>query len=226
MSHRFWLRTFVFIVAIAAVAYFANKYYFEPMKERQRLIENLQAIVSELVKDIRIAEVRVTDQRGDPIFTTFEFIEIDEGGKPIGSPREITISGDVAYFDTLVIKFEDAYAPGEKLPLSAEILQSHLAKKAIIIFRRVFSEKQKPKDGYPLDTPGATPDVYRADSPLTDFESMLWKDFWAIANNPKLAASRGVRAAHGQAVYTKLLPGKQYILEQRLMGDLTIRPLE
>jgi hypothetical protein len=226
MSRAFWGKVAVFFVVIAAGIYFANKYYFEPMREQQRLISNLKEIVSELTKDIRIAEVYVMEQGGDPLYTTFRFVEVDEDGEPLNSPREITISGDIAYFDTLVIKFEDTYTPVEKLPLSPEVLRSHLSKKAIIFFRRVFSEKQKPEDGFALDDPGGAPDIYRVGSKTTPFERKLWRDFWDMANDPKLAASRGVRAAHGQAVYTKLLPGKRYILEQRLMGDLTIRPLE
>jgi hypothetical protein len=137
-----------------------------------------------------------------------------------------TISGDVAYFDTLVIKFEDSFMPLEKLPLSDEILRSHLARKAIIFFRRVFSEKQKPEAGFPLDIPGDPPGAYRPATALSPFEQQLWRDFWVLANNPRLAAGRGVRAAHGLAVYTRLQPGKYYVLEQRLDGDLTIRPVD
>jgi hypothetical protein len=221
----FW-KLAVLLVLLAAGVYLANKFYLEPMREQQRLISNLKAIVSELTKDIRIAEVYVIDQGGDPLLTTFRFAEVDENGDPINSPREITISGDIAYFDSLVIKFEDSYTPIENLPLDTELLRSHLTKKAIIFFRRVFSEKQKPEDGFALDTPGGAPDIYRVDSKTTSFEQKLWKEFWDMANDPKLAASHGVRAAHGQAVYTKLLPGKHYVLEQRLMGDLTIRPVK
>jgi hypothetical protein len=54
----------------------------------------------------------------------------------------------------------------------------------------------------------------------------LWRDFWALANDPRLAADRGVRAAHGLAVYTRLQLRRYYVLEQRLDGDLTIRPVD
>ena len=224
-SHSFFWKAVALFVLLGVGVYLADRLYLEPMREQQRLIANLKAIVSELTKDIRIAEVYVVDQSGDPLLTTFRFVEVDENGEPINSPQEITISGDIAYFDTLVIKFEDSYTPIEKLPLSTEVLRSHLKMKAIIFFRRVFSEKQKPEDGFALDVPGGAPGIYRVGSQATSFERKLWRDFWAMANDPKLAASHGVRAAHGQAVYTKLLPGKHYVLEQRLMGDLTIRPV-
>ena len=218
--------TAVLLAAVAAGVYLAEKLYLGPLREQQRLISNLKTIVAALTRDIRIAEVSVLNQGGAPLQTTFRFVEVDEKREPIGAPMVFTINGDVAYFDTLVIKFEDSFMPLEKLPLSEEVLRSHLARKAIIFFRRVFSEKQKPEDGFPLDASGNPPGPYRPGAVLTPFEQRLWKDFWDLANDPRLAASRGVRAAHGQAVYTKLQPGKYYVLEQRLAGDLTIRPVD
>ncbi len=220
------MKIVVVIAVIVAGVYTVNELYLEPRRERERLIENLRRIVSELTRDRRIAEVLVTDQGGDPLTTTFRFTEVNDEGKSVAPEQKFTIAGDIAYFDTLVIKFEDSYIPLETLPLDDEVLQSHLSKKAIIFFRRVFSEKQKPEDGFPIDAPGNPPAVYSTDREPTRFAEMLWKDFWEMANNTKLAESRGVRAAHGQAVYIKLLPGKCYILEQRLAGDLTIRPLD
>lgn len=225
-SLLFLVKVFAVLAVVAVGFYLLERLYLGPMREQQRLIANLEAIVKELTRDIRIAEVQVTEQKADPLLTSFRFVEIDDKGEAAGSPQEFTILGDIAYFDTLVIKFEELYTPVEKLPLGEEVLRSYLANKAIIFFRRVFSEKQKPEDGFPLDTPGSPPGIYRSGSISTPFEQQLWRDFWDIANNPKLAASRGVRAAHGQAVYTKLLPGKYYVLEQRLTGDLTIRPLD
>ena len=223
---RLFVKIIVLLAAISVCLYIANKYYLEPMREQQRLITNLKTIVAELTKDIRVAEVFVTDQGGDPLQTTFRFVEVDENGDMLGMPKDIIITGDIAYFDTLVIKFEDTFTPEKELPLSTEVLRSYLSQKAIIFFRRIFSEKQKPEDGFVLDSQANPPWAYRTGPSISPFEQKLWSEFWEIANNPRLAADRGVRAAHGQAVYTKLQLGKHYILEQRLMGDLTIRPLE
>lgn len=217
--------TAVLLAAVAAGVYLVEKLYLGPLREQQRLISSLKTMVAELTRDIRIAEVYVMNQEGEPLQTTFRFVEVDEKREHIGAPKVFTIRGDVAYFDTLVIKFEDSFTPLEKLPLSEDVLRSYLARKAIIFFRRVFSEKQKPEDGFPLDVPGNPPGPYRPGATLTPFEQQLWKDFWDLANDSRLAGSRGVRAAHGQAVYTKLQRGKYYVLEKRLAGDLTIRPI-
>ncbi len=213
-------------IAVAVGIYFAEKLYFGPLRRQEQLVSNLKQIVEALTRDIRIAEVAVLDQSVDPTATTFRFVEVDQNRERIGEPKVFTIKGDVAYFDTLVIKFLDSYAPLKELPLKQDILDAHLANKAIIFFRRVFGEKQKPEDGFPLDTPGGIPKTYCPSQQVTVFEQNLWDEFWLLANDPKLANTRGVRAAHGQAVYTKLQPGKYYVLEQRLVGDLTIRPVD
>ena len=74
--------------------------------------------------------------------------------------------------------------------------------------------------------PGNIPDIYGTSLRNNSFQKHLWNDFWDLATNPKLAQERGVRAAHGQAVYTKLEKGKYYVLERRLTGDLSIRPVD
>lgn len=211
--------------AAAGGIYLAEQLYYGPMREQKRLIDNLKLIVERLTKDIRIAEVKVTDQTTNPLRTTFKFVEVDEKGEKLGDPKTFTIDGDVAYFDALVIKFEEPFKPLNELPLRQQDLTEPLMDKSIIFFRRVFGEKQKPEDGFALDAPGKAPEAYEGIAPASGFEQALWNEFWQLANDPKLAKQRGVRAAHGQAVYTKLQKDKYYILEQRLTGDMTIRPI-
>lgn len=204
--------------------YLAEKLYYGPMREQQRHITNLKLIVEQLTRDVRTAEVMVIDQ--SPGTTMFKFVEVDKNEKPIGEPKTFTVPGDEVYFDTLVIKFEDNFKTGDELPLKQEKLAPELINKSIILFRRVFSAQQKPEEGTPIDPSDSPPNVYRPKGEVTQFEAQLWKDFWQLANDPKLAKERGVRAAHGQAVSMKLIKGKYYILERRLDGDLTIRPVE
>ena len=213
-------------VLLSTGIYLAERLYFGPARRQQQLIENLKEMVSQLTKDTRIAEVLVVSQEPDAASTTFRFVEVDEEGRKVGETKVFTINGDIAYFDTLVIKFEDAYRPLGDLPLDREVLNQYLENKAIIFFRRVFGEKQKPEEGFPLDMPGSAPGVYGAASARTPFEEQLWSEFWQLATDPELARLRGVHAAHGQAVYTKLQPDKYYVLERRLTGDLTIRPTD
>ncbi|MCY3020889.1 MAG: hypothetical protein NTW87_17875 [Planctomycetota bacterium] len=206
--------------------YLAEKHFYGPLREQKRLVENLKLVVTQLTRDIRIADVAVLEQTGNPLTTTIKFVEVDEQHKAIGPVRKFTFSGDEVYFDSLVIKFEEPFKPLNELPLKQQDLAPTLMNKAIIFFRRAFSDKQKPEDGFPLDTPGCAPEPYRHKGPPSAFEQQLWQQFWDLANDPKLAKEHGVRAAHGQAVSMKLRKDKYYVIEQRVTGDMTIRPVD
>lgn len=217
------------LLAIAAGAggvYLAEKLYYGPLREQQRLVANLKTIVEQLTRDIRMAEVAVVSQTAEPLKTTFRFIEVDAKGQAVSAAKTFTVAGEEVYFDALVIKFEEPFKPLSDLPLKQQELAPPLMNKAIIFFRRVFSDKQKPEDGFPLDAPGQPPEPYRHKAAASAFEQQLWAQFWELANDSKLAKEHGVRAAHGQAVSMKLQAGKYYVLEQRLTGDMTIRPVD
>jgi len=214
------------IGAAAAGIYLAEKLYYGPLREQQRLVANLKTIVEQLTRDIRMAEVAVVSQTREPLTTTFKFVEVNAKGEPVAPARTFTVKGTEVYFDTLVIKFKEPFKPLNELPLKQQDLAAPLMNKAIIFFRRVFSDKQKPEEGYALDAPGQAPDPYRRGEAGSAFERQLWAQFWELANDAKLAEEHGVRAAHGQAVSMELRPGKYYVLEQRLAGDMTIRPVD
>jgi hypothetical protein len=216
---------FALVGSAGAGAYLAEKLYYQPMREKEILIGNLKEIVDHMTRDRRVAEVTVTDQT--PELTRFKFIEIGEDGEPMGKAKEFAVPGDEVYFDMLVIKFTEPYTPEqENLMLSKEELDKQLLNKAIFFFLRVFSNKVKPEDGFPIDARGKAPKPYTVGRGSTQLEEQLWSEFWSIAADPKKAKERGVRAAHGQAIWTKLEKGKYYVLEMRASGEASIKPVD
>jgi hypothetical protein len=182
---------------------------------KDKKIYDLDLAVRLLKVNHRLAEIKVLDQRTDDdgeTTTTFEFVEVNDAGKPIDTPRKITIDGDVVYIDAWVVKYDD------KLVETGNPLGST----SICLFRRLFSETQKPVDGFPLDRVGVEPVVYRHGEQVSKEEQEIWTQFWDYANNPALAEKAGVRAAHGEAPYIKLRPGKLYKVELRASGGLTV----
>lgn len=182
---------------------------------KNRAIENLSLAVRLLKVDHRLAEIQVLDQTTDAegkLQTTFEFVEVNDAGEPLDSPKKVTIDGDVIYIDAWVVKYDD------KLVESGNPLGST----SICLFRRLFGENQKPAEGYQLDRVGAEPVVYRHGEQVSKDEQQIWAQFWDYANNPKLAESAGVRAAHGEAPSIKLQKGKLYKIELRASGGLSI----
>jgi hypothetical protein len=188
-------------------------------KAKAREIDRLQTALRLLKVDHRIAYLDVVDQRrkpdGDRLETRIDFVEVDDAGKAIDAPRRFTLEGDMVYVDYWVIKFDDALIERND-PLRST---------SLALFQRLFGEFQEPNDGFTLDRPGRRPAAYGAGE-LSTFERELWDHFWQYATDPEKAKAAGVRAAHGEAVSTRLLPNKRYRIQLRASDGLTITPQE
>lgn len=149
--------------------------------------------------------------------TSFRFQELNEAGLPLGNSQSFTIRGDIAYFEALVVKFDDAFVESNDL----------LKGSSLLLFRRIFGEHQAPADGFPLDAVGQRPAGYESD-PAADspFYRDLWSRFWEYSLEPEVARQAGVRAMHGEAPFVKLAPGKAYEIELRSSEGLVIRVVE
>ena len=58
----------------------------------------------------------------------------------------------------------------------------------------------------------------------SEFEKDLWRRFWDLANDEKLAKERGVRAIHGDAPYMLMEPDRVYEICLRSIGEVIITP--
>lgn len=223
------LRT-VLISALAGGVLFAV-YHMLLGGQQARLIAELEAVNAEMSKRLaekeamlerltrfrRVAHIHVTDQivdgSGEIAFTTFDFIELDDRGAELARQR-FTIPGDTLFIDTWTAKFgHDDVALGH--PYRGRTL---------VLFRRVYSDRMAPRDGYPIDTPGAIPPGYAA----TDqgrLEQAIWRRFWEIAANPVVASEYGVRVAQGEVVYRPVKKGQSLELTVDASGGLNLTPL-
>lgn len=193
----------------------------EQIAALDQAVQELEASLWLLKVDHRLARVEVLEQvpapgSDDPeaVTTRVRFTEIDEAGQPLGEGQEFVVEGRKLYVEALVIKFEDDYV--EK--------GDFLRGTSLGLFKRAFGERQKPSEGVLLDTVGMRPLPYQGDDLPNPFYLDLWERFWDYANDPELAAERGVRAMGGEAPFTELRPGKTYRVELRASGGLTIRP--
>ncbi len=188
------------------------------LAESRQKVQRLETAIKLLTVDHRVAEIDVLAQQGSAeagdLVTKFSFVEVNEQGQPLEKPRVFTVSGDLLYIDAWVVKFSD------KAVESGDPLRST----SVCLFRRLFGEKQQPKEGFQLDEAGAQPVAYRSGGKPSDFERQLWERFWVYANSPAEADKAGVRAAHGEAPSIKLIPGKRYRIELRASGGLSVVP--
>jgi hypothetical protein len=231
----FPIRLFVWSVVLVAVAaagvYLAYELVVKPQRALQDQIgeqketilkleqekQRLEAYLKILKHIDRRARVEVLRQAKDPqgnLQTTIRFTEIDDTGKPMNVSRELTLPGQEVYFDTLVIKFDDHF-----------IEQGDPFKgRALMLFRRVFSSTMRAEDGFVIDIEGQAPEVYAEQQAPSAFEKELWRRFWELANDEKLAKERGVRAIHGDAPYMRLEPDRVYEVCLRSTGEVIITP--
>jgi hypothetical protein len=182
-------------------------------QEKERL-EAYLTILKHIDRRARVEVLRqAKDQEGN-LQTVIRFTETDAAGKPISVSRELTLPGQEVYFDTLVIKFDDHFIE-QSDPLKGQ---------ALMLFRRIFSSTQRPEDGFVIDMDGQAPEIYAERQAPNEFEKEIWKRFWELANNDKLAKEHGVRAIHGDAPYMRLEPDRVYEILLRSTGEVIITP--
>lgn len=186
--------------------------------EQKQQIEKLDLALRLLKVRRRVAQLRVIDQIPDEekgtVVSRVEFVELDDQGKPIGEPRRFSVTGDTIYVDSWVVKFEDRFIESAAIDRST----------SLVLFRRLFSDKQKPEEGFSLDPVGSRPAAYGDARTPSELEKKIWADFWTIATDEKKAKELGIRAAHGEAPSVPLKKGMVYRIELRAADGLSIRP--
>jgi hypothetical protein len=220
------------VVAVGtASVYLSYEFVVKPRRELQEQIRDQKETISKLeleklrleaylkiLKHIeRRARIEVLRQVKDPqgsLQTTIRFTETDDTGKAVSVSRDLTLPGQEVYVDTLVVKFDD-HLIEQSDPLKGQ---------ALMLFRRVFSSSMRAEDGFAIDTTGQPPDVYAGGRAVSTFEKELWKRFWELANDEKLAKERGVRAIHGDAPYMRMEPNRVYEVSLRSTGEVIITP--
>ena len=185
---------------------------------KEAKIQRLDTSLRLLKVNHRVAWLTVLEQEEDPetneMYTTGQFVEVNDKGEMLGEPRVFRIKGDIVYIDTWVVKFDDKYVE------QAEIDRST----SLVLFRRIFGESQAPNDGIALDAVGSRPQAYGNGDQMSDFEKRIWAEFWTIANDETKAKEMGIRAAHGEAPSMRLQKGKSYRVQLRASDGLSIPP--
>lgn len=180
-------------------------------------VERLETARRLLKMDSRVARLRVLDKKTDEageLTSTVEFVELGDQGNEIGDPKVLTLEGDEIYLDYWVVKFDEKYVEEADLDRGT----------SIALFRRIFSERRKPEDGFVLDEPNSLPAKYAQGSQPSEFEQKIWNDFWTIANDRAAAEKLGIRAAHGEASSIKVEEGRSYLLNLRASDGISIVP--
>ncbi len=177
------------------------------------------AAIERLGRDRRLARIEVLDRiegtEGEDPRTALRFIELDDEGRELAR-RDLEVPGEIVHIDGWTARF-----PAGKVASGDDPLRE----RTLVLLRRVYSDSMAPRDGIPLDTPGAIPDGY-AGSEAVRFEQAIWKRFWTLATDPDAARSAGLRVAQGESVYKPMHPGDVFELRVEAVGGMTLVPLD
>jgi hypothetical protein len=200
--------------AVATFHYRTSRSLEAQLEREQQRTAQLKEIVTRLTSERRVADIVVTSQDtvGDHLTTSIVFVEYSPDGTALPA-RHFTLVGKMVHVDAMVIKFDGRFV-AENDPLRGQ---------SVALFTRIFGDTQAPSDGFPVDTPGEPPAVYRkADKSVTDFERELWKNFWRLADDAGYRSSMGVRVAQGEGVWRPFEMGRLYTLTLESNGGLNV----
>jgi len=210
-------RLFVYIIAglcLVVLAYLGHGFYHGAMTVHELLAENkqLKKAITNLTHEEQIGYAKVIDQKLEDgqIITTIKFVETarDDILNNI-LEKEYSIEGDIIYFEALIVKF------GDKMVMDGKT-------RALYLWRRVYSEKISPEDGFLIEEPGAEPKRYSdllTALPIKQRE-LFWSNIWELANDRKKLKQYGIEAIYGNAVHSKLREGLIYIFKISPTGQV------
>ena len=186
-------------------------------KERTELVEYARRLGSSR----RVSQVNVFDQCLDAerrIVSRMRWQEIGADGL-LGAPVELQTTGELVYFEALVIKFEQQLV-GEGDPDRGA---------SLALFRRIFGENQVPDSALLFDraAPAMNSTAWTLDSRERSSvtERAIWGRFWELIDDPELAKALGVRIAQVEAPAVPVRAGQVWEVTLDAAGGLNLRKL-
>jgi len=201
-------------ICLVIVAYLGRGFYYRAITVHELLTENkhLKQAITNLTYEDQIGYAKVISQEPNDgkILTTLKFIETarDDKLKTV-LEKEYTIEGDIVYFDALIVKF------GDKMVMDGKT-------KALYLWRRVYSEKMAPGQGFAIEEPGAEPQRYSDLLKVLPMKQkqLFWTNIWDLANDPDKLKEHDIEAIYGNAVYSRLREGLIYVFKISPAGQV------
>jgi hypothetical protein len=201
-------------ICLIVLAYFGRGFYYRAITVHELLTENkhLKQAITNLTHENQIGYAKVISQEPNDgkILTTLKFIETarDDKLKTV-LEKEYTIEGDIVYFDALIVKF------GDKMVMDGKT-------KALYLWRRVYSEKMAPEQGFAIEEPGTEPQRYGDLLKLLPMKQkqLFWSNIWDLANDPDKLKEHDIEAIYGNAVYSRLREGLIYVFKINPAGQV------
>ena len=218
-----WMKLTVSLAVVAVGALlFVQRFDQRDVRRLQSQVDELEreraellAYAERLSASRRVAQVDVVRQRIDSLGRTVSTLlwqEIRSDGL-LAPPRAIEAVGSLVYFEALLIKFEHGFVGAGDAQRGT----------SLAVFRRIFGDAQSPDSATRLDPP-TPPLVIEHDTPAT-FPDEVWRRFWELVEDPKLAAEYGVRVAQVEAPAVPLEEGQVWEVRLDAIGGLNLQKI-
>ena len=207
--------SFATVVIVAGAGIFLWRQVSSNRTIEQLLNENieLKTAITNLSQEDKIGFAKVLSQetRNGQIFSKIVFVETDpEDFTKHLLRKEYEVTGDVVFFDVLVVTF------GDQLVMDG-------TERAMYLWRRTYGEHQPPAEGFALEPAGQPSPRYTQLCEKLSIEDrqLFWDEIWQLSNNPKRLENLGIKAVLGKAVYRPLKPGLVYIFKVSSSGAIS-----
>jgi hypothetical protein len=207
--------TLMALAALVTAGMLGMTFYHSTASIHELLTENheLNKAVRNLTQEEQIGYATLQSQSKNELGelqSVVRFVQTAaDDPKMIVSEQLFTIKGDIVHFDALIVKFTNEYVKDG-------------SERALYLWRRIYGETTTPADGEAIEIAGTAPERYYSITESLHLQNrdIFWEAIWDLANDTTRLNDYGVQAVFGNAIYTRLEPGKVYLFKISTTGQI------
>ncbi|HAQ57641.1 MAG TPA: hypothetical protein DEA16_05980 [Opitutae bacterium] len=210
-----WIGSLMVLAALVTASILGISFYHSTASIHKLLTENhqLNKAVRNLTQEEQIGYATLQSQsRNDlgELESVVRFVQTAaDNPQTTVSEQLFVVRGDIIYFDALIVKFTNEYVKDG-------------TERALYLWRRIYGETTTPANGDAIEIPGTAPERYYTITESLHLKNrdIFWEAIWELANDPTRLSDYGVQAVFGNAIYTRMQPGKVYIFKISASGQI------
>jgi hypothetical protein len=210
-----WIGSLMVLAALVTASILGISFYHSTASIHKLLTENhqLNKAVRNLTQEEQIGYATLQSQsRNDlgELESVVRFVQTAaDNPHTTVSEQLFVVRGDIIYFDALIVKFTNEYVKDG-------------TERALYLWRRIYGETTTPANGDAIEIPGTAPERYYTITESLHLKNrdIFWEAIWELANDPTRLSDYGVQAVFGNAIYTRMQPGKVYIFKISASGQI------
>lgn len=207
--------TLMALAALVTAGILGMTFYHSTASIHQLLTENhkLNKAVRNLTQEEQIGYATLQSQSRNELGELQSIVRFVQTAaddpKEVVSEQLFTVTGDIVHFDALIVKFTTKYVKDG-------------SERALYLWRRIYGETTTPADGEAIEMAGSAPERYYSITESLHLKNrdLFWEAIWELANDTNQLSSYGVQAVFGNAIYTRMEPGKVYLFKISSTGQI------